>query len=112
VRPCAAYKTEDEYANPPRQGAAPTCLIHETPLDRVSEESYFFRLSDYTEALLSLYEIAAGFCFNLIKNNEVTAFVRGGLQDSFREPLEAIGGVGACRCRTIRIIRCTFGLTR
>ena len=34
----------------------PTCLIHDTPLDRVSEESYFFRLSDYDEALLEFYE--------------------------------------------------------
>ncbi|MCA1850128.1 MAG: class I tRNA ligase family protein, partial [Acidobacteria bacterium] len=46
---CAAYKTEDEYAKPEREGELPRCLAHETPLDRVSEESYFFRLSDYDE---------------------------------------------------------------
>ena len=39
----------------------PTCLIHETPLDRVSEESYFFRLSDYDEALLEAYETRPDF---------------------------------------------------
>jgi methionyl-tRNA synthetase len=37
--PCAAYKTEDEYAKPVDPDEPPTCLIHETKLDRVSEES-------------------------------------------------------------------------
>jgi methionyl-tRNA synthetase len=44
--PCASYKSEDEYAKPDNPDDPPTCLIHETKLDRVSEESYFFRLSD------------------------------------------------------------------
>ena len=79
--PCAAYKTEDEYAKPTEAGNPPTCLIHETPLDRVSEESYFFRLSDYDEALLSLYESQPDFVQPETRNNEVKAFVRGGLQD-------------------------------
>jgi len=78
---CAAYKTEDEYAKPTEAGAAPTCLIHETPLDRISEESYFFRLSDYADALLALYESRPDFVQPESRNNEVTAFVRGGLQD-------------------------------
>jgi methionyl-tRNA synthetase len=39
--PCAAFKTEDEYTLP--EGAeTPVCLIHERPLDKVAEESYFF----------------------------------------------------------------------
>jgi methionyl-tRNA synthetase len=79
--PCAAYKSEDEYAEPTEAGAPPACLIHETPLDRISEESYFFRLSDYAEALLALYESRPGFVQPESRNNEVTAFVRGGLQD-------------------------------
>ena len=79
--PCAAYKTEDEYAKPTEAGQPPTCLVHETPLDRVSEESYFFRLSDYAEALLSLYDSRPDFVQPESRNNEVTSFVRGGLQD-------------------------------
>ena len=51
---CAAYKTEDEYARPNNPGDAPICLVHDTPLDRISEESYFFRLSEYGDALLEL----------------------------------------------------------
>ncbi|MGI9065692.1 MAG: methionine--tRNA ligase [Pyrinomonadaceae bacterium] len=78
---CAAYKTEDEYAKPRAAGEPPTCLVHETPLDRISEESYFFRLSDYAEALLSLYESEPDFVRPESRKNEVTSFVRGGLQD-------------------------------
>jgi methionyl-tRNA synthetase len=79
--PCAAYKTEDEYQKPKNEGEPPTCLIHETPLDRVSEESYFFRLSDYDEALLSLFESRPDFVRPESRRNEVISFVRGGLQD-------------------------------
>ncbi len=78
--PCAAYKTEDEYAKPANAGDPPTCLIHETKLDRVSEESYFFRLSEYDEALLDLYE-TSGFVRPEARRNEVKSFVAGGLQD-------------------------------
>jgi methionyl-tRNA synthetase len=77
---CAAYKTEDEYAKPASEGEPPTCLIHETKLDRVSEESYFFRLSDYDEALLNLYD-RADFVRPESRRNEVKSFVAGGLQD-------------------------------
>jgi methionyl-tRNA synthetase len=79
--PCAEYKTEDEYQKPKNEGDPPTCLIHETPLDRVSEESYFFRLSDYDEALLSVYETRPDFVRPESRRNEVISFVRGGLQD-------------------------------
>jgi methionyl-tRNA synthetase len=78
--PCASYKTEDEYAAPSVPGEPPTCLVHETKLDRVSEESYFFRLSDYDEALLALYE-RPDFVRPEARRNEVKSFVSGGLQD-------------------------------
>ena len=79
--PCAAYKTEDEYKKPEDPNGVPTCLIHETPLDRVSEESYFFRLSEYAEALLDLYQTQPDFVRPESRRNEVMSFVRGGLQD-------------------------------
>jgi methionyl-tRNA synthetase len=78
---CAEYKTEDEYQKPENEGDPPTCLIHLTPLDRVSEESYFFRLSDYDEALLSVLEERPDFVRPDYRRNEVASFVRGGLQD-------------------------------
>jgi methionyl-tRNA synthetase len=77
---CAAYKTEDEYLKTESE-EVPRCLIHETSLDRISEESYFFRLSDYDEALLSLYEAQPAFVRPESRKNEVASFVRGGLQD-------------------------------
>jgi methionyl-tRNA synthetase len=78
---CAAYKTEDEYLKPANADEPPTCLVHETKLDRVSEESYFFRLGDYDEALLKLYEERPGFVQPEARRNEVRSFVQGGLQD-------------------------------
>src|SRR5437660_3953738 len=78
---CAAYKTEDEYLKSANPDDPPTCLIHETKLDRVSEESYFFRLSDYDEALLGLYESRSDLVQPEARRNEVRSFVRGGLQD-------------------------------
>jgi methionyl-tRNA synthetase len=78
---CAEYKTEDEYAKPATAGDPPTCLIHETLLDRVSEDSYFFRLADYADALLELYTSRPDFVQPDSRRNEVMSFVAGGLQD-------------------------------
>jgi methionyl-tRNA synthetase len=78
---CAGYKSEDEYAPPVNPGEPPTCLVHDTKLDRISEESYFFRLSDYDESLLDLYESRPEFVRPEARRNEVKSFVAGGLQD-------------------------------
>lgn len=77
---CAAYKTEDEYVKAENEDV-PRCLVHETALDRVSEESYFFRLSDYDEALLAIYDSQPDFVRPDSRRNEVASFVKGGLQD-------------------------------
>ena len=79
--PCATFKTEEEYVKPEGEGDAPLCAIHESPLDRVSEESYFFRLSDYADALLALYESRPDFVRPEARRNEVVSFVSRGLQD-------------------------------
>jgi methionyl-tRNA synthetase len=78
---CAAFKTEDEYFKPTEEGQPPLCMIHEISLDRISEESYFFRLSDYDEVLLELYETNPDFVRPPGRRNEVISFVKGGLQD-------------------------------
>ncbi|MEO8435862.1 MAG: methionine--tRNA ligase [Pyrinomonadaceae bacterium] len=78
---CAAYKSEEEYQKPGEGEEVPTCLIHEINLDRISEESYFFRLSEYDGALLELYESQRDFVRPESRRNEVISFVRGGLQD-------------------------------
>src|SRR5215218_4693200 len=79
--PCATFKTEAEMIPAAEEGGAPLCPIHERPLDKVSEESYFFRLSDYDEALLKLYEARPHFVRPEARRNEVMSLVRGGLED-------------------------------
>ncbi|MFL6256743.1 MAG: methionine--tRNA ligase [Pyrinomonadaceae bacterium] len=79
--PCATFKTEAEMIPAAEEGGSPLCPIHERPLDKVSEESYFFRLSDYDEALLSLYESRPDFVRPDARRNEVMSLVRGGLED-------------------------------
>ncbi|CAN5472151.1 methionine--tRNA ligase [soil metagenome] len=78
--PCAAYKTEDEYFIAENLDI-PLCRIHERPLDKISEESYFFRLTDYGEFLLDLI----GNDLNLVRpdsrRNEVISFIKTGLPD-------------------------------
>jgi len=91
---------------PKSAGEPPTCLVHETPLDRISEESYFFRLSDYAEALLAFYE-AAGFCAARIKKQRSNQLCSRGATGFVCQPVEDAVSWG-CRCRTIRRTRCTF----
>jgi methionyl-tRNA synthetase len=52
-----------------------------TPVEWVEEESYFFRLSAYADKLLSLYNSDPDYVLPKERLNEVTSFVRGGLQD-------------------------------
>lgn len=78
--PCAAFKLEDEYYTP--EGSdVPFCSVHERALDQVSEESYFFRLSDYDEWLIETIEADPALLRPDARRNEVLSFVRGGLQD-------------------------------
>ena len=52
-----------------------------TPVEWVDEESFFFRLSAYTNKLLDLYTRVPDFVLPKERLNEVASFVRGGLQD-------------------------------
>ena len=78
--PCAEYKTEDQYFLA-EDSDIPSCLIHERPLDKISEESYFFRLSEYGEFLLGLIENDAKLVQPESRRNEVISFIKSGLQD-------------------------------
>ncbi len=77
---CAEFKTETEYELKKGEDV-PLCLIHERPLDKVSEESYFFRLSDYDEFLLETIGNNPNLVRHESRQNEVLSFIRGGLQD-------------------------------
>ena len=78
--PCAEFKTEDEYSIV--EGSdIPLCKIHERPLDKVSEESYFFRLSDYGKTLLDIIDKEPKRIRPEARRNEVLAFIKQVLQD-------------------------------
>ncbi|HVW08657.1 MAG TPA: methionine--tRNA ligase [Bryobacteraceae bacterium] len=51
------------------------------PTETVTEENYFFKLSEFTDRLLKLYEDHPDFIQPESRRNEVVSFVRGGLQD-------------------------------
>lgn len=51
------------------------------PVEWVEESSYFFRLSAYADKLLELYAARSDFIEPESRRNEITAFVKSGLQD-------------------------------
>jgi methionyl-tRNA synthetase len=53
----------------------------DTPVEWVEEESYFFKLSAYQQKLIDLYEKQPDFVLPKERLNEVSSFVRRGLQD-------------------------------
>ncbi|MER3446108.1 MAG: methionine--tRNA ligase [Candidatus Dadabacteria bacterium] len=62
-------------------GGSRICPDCGRPLERLKEESYFFRLSKYEEPLLEFYEKNPDFVQPSFRRNEVVSFVRGGLRD-------------------------------
>jgi methionyl-tRNA synthetase len=72
--PCESYFTETQL----KDGACPDCL---RPPEKLKEESYFFRLSRYTDRLLDLLAQRKDFVMPEIRYNEVASFLKGGLKD-------------------------------
>lgn len=73
--PCESYWTElqlDEHGN------CPDC---HRPVEKVSEEAYFFRLSKYSEALLKHIEENPEFIVPTSRRNEMINFIKSGLED-------------------------------
>ncbi|NUU25912.1 MAG: methionine--tRNA ligase [Streptomycetaceae bacterium] len=57
------------------------CPIHGRPVEMLSEDNYFFRMSAYTERLLEFYAANPDFIQPASARNEVLKFVQQGLQD-------------------------------
>jgi methionyl-tRNA synthetase len=57
------------------------CPICGRPAELISEENYFFRLSDYQERLLKFYDEHRDFVQPEFRFNEVKSFVQAGLKD-------------------------------
>ena len=65
----------------PEADAAPDCDVCQRPTERVTEESYFFKLSVFQKQLLDLYEKHPEFINPTSRRNEVVRFVSDGLRD-------------------------------
>jgi methionyl-tRNA synthetase len=75
------YCTQCEAFYTMSQLVGGNCPIHGTPAETVREQSYFFRLSRYGERLLAHIEAHPDFIQPPSRRNEVTSFVRQGLED-------------------------------
>ena len=71
---CEAYYNEDDLVDG-------NCPIHKRPVELLSEENYFFRLSKYTEPLLEWYAANPDAVFPEAKRNEALGLIKQGLQD-------------------------------
>src|SRR5436190_19437848 len=71
---CELYYTEDDLIDG-------NCPIHGRPVERMSEENYFFRLSAYADRLLELYEREPQRVQPDFRRNEVLSVIRQGLRD-------------------------------
>ena len=71
---CEAFYDESELKGK-------NCPVHGRPVERVSEESYFFRLSKYGDALLEYYGRHPDFLSPRCRAQELINFVKSGLKD-------------------------------
>lgn len=79
-------ETEVRHANEDENGefdetATPLCPDCHRPLERISEDSWFFKLSAFQQPLLDFYAAHPDFIQPEMRRNEVVSFVEGGLKD-------------------------------
>ncbi len=73
--PCESYWTELQLDE---NGCCPDC---HRPVEKVSEEAYFFKLSKYADALLKHIEDNPEFIVPTSRRNEMINFIKSGLED-------------------------------
>ncbi|MFL6238665.1 MAG: methionine--tRNA ligase [Actinomycetes bacterium] len=73
---CEEFKIPSELLQP-----GDRCPIHDRPVEMLSEDNYFFKLTSYAEQLLAHYREHPEFVQPETARNEVVRFVEGGLQD-------------------------------
>ena len=72
--PCESFWTESQLVD----GKCPDCG---RPVEKAHEEAYFFRLSEYGDKLLKLYDEHPEFLLPDTRRNEMKAFINQGLED-------------------------------
>lgn len=75
------YCTVDEVFVPDTQLQGGKCPICGNAVERISEESYFFKLSEFQQPLQRYYEQHPDFVTPASRRNEMLAFLDAGLQD-------------------------------
>jgi methionyl-tRNA synthetase len=71
---CETYFTELQLDNG-------KCPVHQMPVDKVKESSYFFRMSKYQDRLVKYIEDHPEFIMPESRKNEILSFVKSGLED-------------------------------
>jgi len=71
---CESYLVGDEVVDG-------KCCLHGKPVEKIKEETYFFRLSKYQEKLLAHYRQNPGFLAPENRAKEMENFVAAGLED-------------------------------
>jgi len=72
--PCESYWTDKQL----NDGKCPDC---DRPVERMSEDAYFFKLSKYADRLLELFETKPSFLEPETRRNEMIQFIKQGLED-------------------------------
>jgi len=72
--PCESYWTDKQLVD----GKCPDC---DRPVERMSEDAYFFKLSNYADKLLELFETNPAFLMPDTRRNEMIQFIKQGLED-------------------------------
>ncbi len=72
---CERYYAEDELLD------GGLCPDHGKPVELMSEENYFFRLSAFQDRLIDWYEQQPEAVLPASKRNEALSFIKGGLHD-------------------------------
>ncbi len=84
--PCETYWTETQLKDA-THGEDKTCFDAEIcpdckrSVEKIQEESYFFKLSDYQDKLIDFIQENPDFIAPTSRKNEVLSFVEGGLRD-------------------------------
>ncbi len=80
---CEEYKQLDDLMETPDGDYAGqlVCRIHGRPVEVLKEKNYFFRMSDFEQRLLDLYETQPDFIQPESVRNEIIQFVKQGLDD-------------------------------
>ena len=79
---CEEYKQADDLV--PGTGefhGQQVCSIHGRPIEVLKEKNYFFRMSEFQQRLLDLYESQPDFIQPNSLRNEIVSFVKRGLDD-------------------------------